>query len=146
MIAYGLLLHTGFGGALDSEAILDFVDAGHDLILAVDTKASDEVRNLASDLGVDFEQQGSAVIDTTNHVALSKAVDATLVTSQQLLQSPAILGESIIKVSTLPSSLQSLPFSLRLVTPQICQWLFQVTEGCEAEMSMSKIRRQRCHD
>lgn len=107
MIAYGLLLHTGFGGALDSEAILDFVDAGHDLILAVDTKASDEVRNLASDLGVDFEQQGSAVIDTTNHVALSKAVDATLVTSQQLLQSPAILGESIIKVSTLPSSLQS---------------------------------------
>lgn len=84
---------------MDSEAILDFVDAGHDLILAADSKASDEIRNLASDLGVDLEPQGSTILDTTNHVALSKAVDATLITSRQILQSPAIFGEKLISVS-----------------------------------------------
>ena len=85
---------------MDSEAILDFVDAGHDLILAVDSKASDEIRNLASDLGIDFETQGSVVTDTTNHVALSKAIDTALITSQQILQSPAIFGDKGITVSS----------------------------------------------
>ena len=100
MLTIRFLSSAGFGGALDSEAILDFVDAGHDLILAADSTASDEIRNLASDLGVDFEPQGSAVIDTTNHVDLSKAVDTALITSQQILQSPAIFGDKSIRVSS----------------------------------------------
>lgn len=90
---------AAFGGALDSEAILDFVDAGHDLILAVDSAVSDELRNLASDLGVDFEPQGSAVVDFTNHIALTKSADATLIISRQLLQSPAIFGDRAIQAS-----------------------------------------------
>jgi oligosaccharyltransferase complex subunit beta len=86
-----------FGGALDSEAILDFVDAGHDLILAADSRASEEVRNLASDLGVDLEARGSVVTDTLGGVAQSKAVDASLVLSTQVLDAPAVFGETPIK-------------------------------------------------
>ena len=93
---------AGFGGALDAEAILDFVDAGHDVILAADQRASDEIRNLASDLGVDFEPQGSVVMDNMNHVALSKGVDTSLVISKQLLKSPAIFGSSLIQVLMSP--------------------------------------------
>ena len=94
---------AGFGGALDSEAILDFVDAGHNLILAVDSRASDEIRNLASDLGVDFESQGSLVIDATNHVALAKSVDTSLITSEQFLSSPAIFGDKAVAARSQPS-------------------------------------------
>lgn len=85
-----------FGGALDSEAILDFVDAGHDLILAADSGASEEVRNLASDLGVDLEPQGTAVLDTLGGVAQSKSVDAGLVLSSRILAAPAVFGDTPI--------------------------------------------------
>jgi hypothetical protein len=76
------------------------VDAGHDLILAADSTASEEIRNLASDLGVDFEPQGSAVLDTLGCLFQSKAVDASLIVSSQILASPAIFGETPITVTT----------------------------------------------
>lgn len=47
---------AGFGGSVDMAAILDFVDAGHDLILAADSSASDLVRGIATECGVDFDE------------------------------------------------------------------------------------------
>jgi oligosaccharyltransferase complex subunit beta len=41
---------------LDVAAVLDFVDSGHDLILAVDVGASDRIRSIASESGADFEE------------------------------------------------------------------------------------------
>lgn len=41
---------------MDSESLLEFVDQGGDLLLAVDAKASDELRGLVADLGVDLEK------------------------------------------------------------------------------------------
>lgn len=38
------------------EAVLDFVDSGHDLILAADSSASDLIRNIAAECGVDFDE------------------------------------------------------------------------------------------
>ena len=43
------------GGAHDAAQLVDFVDAGHDLFLAVDGGASEELRSLALDLGVDVD-------------------------------------------------------------------------------------------
>jgi len=103
---------AGFGGALDSEAILDFVDAGHDLILAADSGASEEVRNLASDLGVDLEPQGTAVLDTLGGVAQSKSVDAGLVLSSRILAAPAVFGDTPITVNPPPPFLD---FDVRLI-------------------------------
>lgn len=37
-------------------AVLDFVDSGHDLILAADASASDLMRSIATELGVDFDE------------------------------------------------------------------------------------------
>lgn len=47
---------VGFGGSLDLAEILDFVDAGHDLILAADSSASDLIREIATECGVDFDE------------------------------------------------------------------------------------------
>lgn len=47
------------GGALDVALITEFVDAGHDLLLAVNTGVSDELRELAQEFGVDLDAQVS---------------------------------------------------------------------------------------
>ncbi|MGL7671723.1 hypothetical protein, partial [Salmonella sp. NW850] len=63
---YGQYLYDGLilfapsvdnlGGSLDLSAILDFVDSGHDLILAADTTSSDLIRDIAADCGVDIDE------------------------------------------------------------------------------------------
>lgn len=44
------------------EGVLDFVDSGHDLILAADANASDLIRNIAAECGVDFDEVGDFFI------------------------------------------------------------------------------------
>jgi len=46
----------GFGGSVDAASILDFVDSGHDLILAADASASDLIREIVTECGVDFDE------------------------------------------------------------------------------------------
>ncbi|XP_018849589.1 dolichyl-diphosphooligosaccharide--protein glycosyltransferase 48 kDa subunit-like isoform X2 [Juglans regia] len=63
---YGQYLYDGlilfcpttdrFGGSIDLAAILDFVDSGHDLIIAADNNASDLIREIATECGVDFDE------------------------------------------------------------------------------------------
>jgi hypothetical protein len=48
--------YIGFGGSVDLAAILDFVDSGHDLIIVADTNASDLIREIATECGVDFDE------------------------------------------------------------------------------------------
>lgn len=88
---------------MDNEAILDFVDAGRDVILAVDSQVSEEIRNLAADLGVDLEASGSAVLDHSNHVLLSKAADPTVVASDKVTDLTSVLGSSKPTVKYLPA-------------------------------------------
>ena len=39
-----------------SAAIINFVDSGHDLIIAADANASDFIREVATECGVDFDE------------------------------------------------------------------------------------------
>ncbi|KAI3811576.1 hypothetical protein L1987_21301 [Smallanthus sonchifolius] len=45
-----------FGGSLDLAAILDFVDSDKDLIVSSDENASDLIRSIAAERGVDFDE------------------------------------------------------------------------------------------
>lgn len=49
-------LKAGFGGSVDQNAVLEFIDAGHDMILAADSSASDLIRGIATECGVDFDE------------------------------------------------------------------------------------------
>lgn len=40
---------------MDSAQVVDFVDGGRDLLLAVDSGVSEELRELAQELGVDVD-------------------------------------------------------------------------------------------
>jgi oligosaccharyltransferase complex subunit beta len=80
-----------FGGDVSGSSLLDFVDAGNSLVVITDQTASDELRELATDLGVDLEPKHSTVTDHFSHV-LELAVDHTAVVSDNVVQSPAVLS------------------------------------------------------
>ncbi|EOX91185.1 Dolichyl-diphosphooligosaccharide-protein glycosyltransferase 48kDa subunit family protein isoform 4, partial [Theobroma cacao] len=87
-----------FGGSLDLTAVLDFVDSGHDLIIAVDASASDLIKNIATECGVDFDEDSSAmVIDHKSYAISGTEGDHTLIASDDFIQSDVILGKTKIK-------------------------------------------------
>ncbi|PON31848.1 Dolichyl-diphosphooligosaccharide--protein glycosyltransferase 48 kDa subunit [Parasponia andersonii] len=102
----GLILFSptteSFGGSLNLGAVLDFVDSGHDLILAADASPSDLIRNVATEFGVDFDEDSSAVvIDHTNYAVSETEGDHTLIASDNFIQSDVILGKTKIEAPVL---------------------------------------------
>ncbi|CAA2975503.1 dolichyl-diphosphooligosaccharide--protein glycosyltransferase 48 kDa subunit-like [Olea europaea var. sylvestris] len=109
---YGQYLYDGlilfspstdrFGGSLDLEGVLDFVDSGHDLILAADVSASDLIRSVAAECGVDFDEDPSAmVIDHIGYAVSQIEGDHTLIAADDFVQSDIILGNAKIEAPVL---------------------------------------------
>lgn len=87
-----------WGGSIDSEAILDFVEAGHDLIMAVDSTITDDLRGLVSDLGLDIEPRHSSVIDHVAHVVGEGPADHSLTFSSAIVPSKPMIADYLDKV------------------------------------------------
>ncbi|XP_058190601.1 dolichyl-diphosphooligosaccharide--protein glycosyltransferase 48 kDa subunit [Rhododendron vialii] len=109
---YGQYLYDGlilfcpsidrFGGSIDSAAIVDFVDSGHDLIIAVDNSASERIREIATECGVDFDDdQAAMVIDHTSYAVSDTEGDHTLIASDDFVQSKVLLGSTKIEAPVL---------------------------------------------
>ncbi|XWS63041.1 hypothetical protein CRYUN_Cryun06bG0062800 [Craigia yunnanensis] len=91
-----------FGGSIDPAAIINFVDSGHDLIIAVDANASDLIREVATECGVDFDEDPSAmVIDHTSYGVSETEGDHTLIASDDFIKSDVILGSKKIEAPVL---------------------------------------------
>jgi oligosaccharyltransferase complex subunit beta len=52
-----------FGGLIDVPSILDFIDEGHNVLIAADSSVSDPIREIAEECGVEFDEEGSFVLD-----------------------------------------------------------------------------------
>ncbi|KAL9662801.1 hypothetical protein QQ045_027635 [Rhodiola kirilowii] len=90
----------GFGGSIDLASILEFVDSGHDLILAADAFASDLIKEISTECGVDFDEDASAlVIDHTSYAVSDSGGDHTLIAADDLIESEVIVGKEKIKAS-----------------------------------------------
>nr|CAD1834462.1 unnamed protein product [Ananas comosus var. bracteatus] len=90
------------GGSLDQNAVLEFVDSGRDLILAADASASDVIRGIATECGVDFDEDPEAVvIDHTSYAVSETEGDHTLIASDDLIHSDVILGDKKIEAPIL---------------------------------------------
>ncbi|KAL3621216.1 Dolichyl-diphosphooligosaccharide--protein glycosyltransferase 48 kDa subunit [Castilleja foliolosa] len=91
-----------FGGSIDAGSLLEFVDSGHDLILAADASASELIREIAVDCGVDFDEDSAAlVIDHTSYAVSETEGDHTLIASDDFIQSEVILGSKKIEAPVL---------------------------------------------
>ncbi|KAK6136822.1 hypothetical protein DH2020_029417 [Rehmannia glutinosa] len=91
-----------FGGSIDAASLLEFVDSGHDLILAADASASELIREIAVECGVDFDEDPAAlVIDHTSYAVSETEGDHTLIASDDFIQSEVILGSTKIEAPVL---------------------------------------------
>ncbi|KAI3725862.1 hypothetical protein L1987_65658 [Smallanthus sonchifolius] len=91
-----------FGGSLDLAAILDFVDSGKDLIVAADENASDLIRSIAAECGVDFDEDPSAVVIDHGSYAVSETEgDHTLIAADDFIRSDVLLGSAKIEAPVL---------------------------------------------
>ncbi|OAY83436.1 Dolichyl-diphosphooligosaccharide--protein glycosyltransferase 48 kDa subunit [Ananas comosus] len=86
-----------FGGSLDQNAVLEFVDSGRDLILAADSSASDVIRGIATECG----DPEAVVIDHTSYAVSETEGDHTLIASDDLIHSDVILGDEKIEAPIL---------------------------------------------
>lgn len=83
------------GGAVDVAQVLEFADAGRDVLLAVDSHVSEELRELAQELGVDLDAFGTAVIDHFGYEAALGAEDHAAVLAAGATPSAAVLREPL---------------------------------------------------
>ncbi|PWA43282.1 dolichyl-diphosphooligosaccharide-protein glycosyltransferase 48kDa subunit family protein [Artemisia annua] len=91
-----------FGGNLDVAGILEFVDSGKDLIVAADSSASDLIRNVAAECGVDFDEDPSAmVIDHGSYAVSGTEGDHTLIAADDFVQADVLLGNTKIEAPVL---------------------------------------------
>ncbi|XP_071722147.1 dolichyl-diphosphooligosaccharide--protein glycosyltransferase 48 kDa subunit-like isoform X2 [Rutidosis leptorrhynchoides] len=91
-----------FGGSVDQAAILDFVDSGHDLIIAADVNSSELIREVATECGVEFDEDAaSMVIDHSSYAVSATEGDHTLIASNDLIKSEVILGSNKIEAPVL---------------------------------------------
>ncbi|KAL5704852.1 Dolichyl-diphosphooligosaccharide--protein glycosyltransferase 48 kDa subunit [Ranunculus cassubicifolius] len=109
---YGKYLYDGliifspsikqFGGSLNLGSVLEFVDSGRDLIVAADVNASDLIRDIATECGVDFDEDAEAmVIDHSSYAVSDTEGDHTLIASEEFIKSEVILGSEKIEAPVL---------------------------------------------
>ncbi|PNH04740.1 Dolichyl-diphosphooligosaccharide--protein glycosyltransferase subunit [Tetrabaena socialis] len=83
----------GFGGSIDQQTILDFVDSGHNVLLAVNSEVSEAMRNLAAEFGVDLDDRGTKLFDHFSYATTADGKhDHNLVASYDLADAPVIVG------------------------------------------------------
>ncbi|MPC37510.1 Dolichyl-diphosphooligosaccharide--protein glycosyltransferase subunit [Portunus trituberculatus] len=58
-----------FGGALSVETIVEFVDGGGNVLVAGSREAADLIRELVTEVGVEMDEEGAAVIDHLHYDA-----------------------------------------------------------------------------
>ncbi|KAJ8498440.1 hypothetical protein OPV22_008992 [Ensete ventricosum] len=108
---YGQYLYDGlilfspslqrFGGSLDLAAVLDFVGAGHDLILEADSSASDLMREIATDCGVDFDE---AISETEGDHTSDGFIKSDVILGDKMIEGPVLfqgIGHSLNAANSL---------------------------------------------
>ena len=56
-----------FGGSLDTAAITNFIDGGGNVLVAANSNIGEPIRELASECGIEFDEEKTTVIDHLNY-------------------------------------------------------------------------------
>ncbi|WAR14551.1 OST48-like protein [Mya arenaria] len=83
-----------FGGGLDVSAITNFIDNGGNVMVAASSAVGDPLRELATECGLEFDDENTAVIDHLNYDVSDEGKHTTIVAdSEYLLDAPIIVGK-----------------------------------------------------
>lgn len=84
-----------FGGKLNTPAITDFVDNGGNLLVAGSSNIGEALRDLATECGVEFDYEKTALIDHLRYDAKDTGRHTLLVADRRnLLDAPIIVGDN----------------------------------------------------
>jgi len=82
-----------FGGSLSAEAIIKFVDDGGNLLVAGSSSSADVLREIASEVGFELDEEGATVIDHLNYDATDEGQHTLVVADPaNLVDAAPIVG------------------------------------------------------
>ena len=82
-----------FGGQLDVSTITGFIDGGGNVLVAGASNIGDPIKELASECGVEFDDENTAVIDHLHYDVKDEGKHTLIVAeSENLIQAPMIVG------------------------------------------------------
>jgi len=82
-----------FGGSISPEAITEFIDEGGNVLVAGNSNLGEALREIASEVGFEADEEGTAVIDHINYDVKDEGKHTLVVASaDNLLKSPKITG------------------------------------------------------
>lgn len=83
-----------FGGSLDVASIVSFIDGGGNVLVAASSQVGEAVRTLASEVGVEIDEENTAVIDHFNYDVKDAGRHTLIVAKpEDLIDSSLIVGE-----------------------------------------------------
>ncbi|XP_011164882.1 dolichyl-diphosphooligosaccharide--protein glycosyltransferase 48 kDa subunit [Solenopsis invicta] len=86
-----------FGGVLNVDAITEFIDDGGNVLLAGSSQSGDAMHELASECGLEVDEEGSTVIDHMNYDVSDSGQHTTIVADPaNLIDAPVIVGSKDI--------------------------------------------------
>ncbi|KAL3077130.1 hypothetical protein niasHS_013119 [Heterodera schachtii] len=87
-----------FGGNINVDEITKFIDGGGNVLVAADKNLGDAIRDVAAEVGFEFGEDQSMVIDHHNYdTVLDDGSHTTIaVPNAQLIKAPLITGESAL--------------------------------------------------
>jgi len=85
-----------FGGTVDVQNILDFIDDGHSVLVAASPDVSEPVRELAAECGLEFDEKDAFVIVHFNYDVSDAGGEHSIIVADKFVKSAIILGEDEI--------------------------------------------------
>lgn len=83
-----------FGGSLSVESITEFIDGGGNVLVAGSSSSGDVLRELASEVGFEMDEEGASVIDHLNHDVNDLGKHTLIVADpSNLIDAPVITGQ-----------------------------------------------------
>lgn len=87
-------LSAEFGGNLDIQAITSFIDGGGNVLLAAGSNVGEPIRDLASECGIEFDEEDTAVIDHLNYDVTDAGKHTKIVAeTSNLIKAPIMVGD-----------------------------------------------------
>ncbi|CAG2227728.1 dolichyl-diphosphooligosaccharide--protein glycosyltransferase 48 kDa subunit-like [Mytilus galloprovincialis] len=85
-----------FGGSVNVEAITSFIDGGGNVLVAASSQVGDTIRELATECGVELDEEKTAVIDHLNYDMADQGKHTLIVAEpKNLLDAPMVVGSKI---------------------------------------------------
>jgi oligosaccharyltransferase complex subunit beta len=84
-----------FGGNVTTKSIIDFIDAGGNVLVAANSEITEPIKEIAAECGVEFSDEGSYVIDRFNSDIKDDGRNTLIISdAENLINNKVIVGES----------------------------------------------------